>query len=231
MSPGNMLPDGKVLTTWNESEAELYDPGTARFRLTQGWVNDYYGVYTATLLTTGKVLITTETNTELYDPKAETFAVTGAPPLHSTATLLGDGTVLLTGACQGLRNPFSAGAQLCDPNSGMFIDTRGRTTPRASHTATLLRDGTALLAGGVDSASFDSVPMATAEIYTPVVTRPAPAILWAARRASGNSARYDAAAGFTGEPGRRWGGPGDLCYWTDRGRQDSASRLRRRPGG
>ncbi len=79
-----LLPDGKVLTNWNESEAELYDPRTASFHLTRGVVNDYYGVYTATLLTTGKVLITTETNTELYDPKTEAFSVTGAPPLYST---------------------------------------------------------------------------------------------------------------------------------------------------
>jgi hypothetical protein len=174
-----LLPDGKVLTTWNESEAELYDPGTASFRLTQGWVNDYYGVYTATLLTTGKVLITTETNTELYDPKTETFAVTGAPPPYSIATLLSDGTVLFTGGCQGLCDPFRAGAQFYDPTSGKFTATGGLTTPRYGHTATLLRDGTVLIAGGVKAGVFDSVPIATAEIFTPVVTAPAPAILQA----------------------------------------------------
>ena len=150
-----LLPDGKVLTTWDESEAELYDPDTASFRLTRGWVNDPYGPYTATLLTTGRVLITTETDTELYDPKTETFAVTGAAPLDSTATLLSDGTVLFTGGCQGLCDPFSAGAEFYDPNSGTFAATTGRTTPRYSHTATLLPNGTVLIAGGVKAGVFD----------------------------------------------------------------------------
>jgi Kelch motif len=175
-----LLPDGKVLTTWNESEAELYDPDTASFRLTQGWVNDYDGVYTATLLTTGKVLITTETNTELYDPKTETFAVTGAPPTYSIAALLSDGTVLFTGGCQGLCDPLKAGAEFYDPTSGKFTATGGLTTPRYGHTATLLRDGTVVIAGGVKASFLDSVPIATAEIYTPVVTRSAPVILQAA---------------------------------------------------
>jgi hypothetical protein len=148
--------------------------------LTQGWVNDYYGVYTATLLTTGKVLITTETNTELYDPKTETFAVTGAPPPYSIAALLSDGTVLFTGGCQGLCDPFRAGAEFYDPTSGKFTATGGLTTPRYGHAATLLRDGTVLIAGGVKTGVFDGIPIARAEIYTPVVTGPALAILQAA---------------------------------------------------
>jgi hypothetical protein len=168
------------LTTWDAPEAELYDPDTVGFRLTRGRVNNPYGPYTATLLTAGRVLITTENDTELYDPRTDTFAVTGAPPLYSTATPLSDGAVLCTGACQGSCDPFKAGAEFYDPNSGTFIATRGRTTPRFSHTATLLRDGTVLIAGGVKAGVFDGTPIATAEIYTPVVTSPAPAILQAA---------------------------------------------------
>ncbi len=175
-----LLPDGRVLTTWDEPEAELYDPDTASFRLARGSVNDYYGPYTATLLTAGKVLITTETDTELYDPQAETFAVTGGPPLYSTATPLSDGAVLFTGGCQGSCDPSSAGAEFYDPTFGTFTATRGRTTPRSSHTATLLPDGTVLIAGGIKAGVFDGIPIPTAEIYTPLVTRPAPAILWAA---------------------------------------------------
>jgi hypothetical protein len=179
-----LLPDGKVLTTWNESEAELYEPETASFHPTRGLVNDPYGTWTATLLIAGKVLITTETNTEIYDPKAETFAVTGAPPLYDTATLLSDGTVIFTGGCLPSCDPFSAGAQLYDPTAGTFTDTTGKTAPRAWHTATLLRDGTVLVAGGVKAGVINGLtyglPIATAEVYTPAVIRPAPAILQAA---------------------------------------------------
>jgi hypothetical protein len=175
-----LLPDGKVLTTWDTPEAELYDPDTASFRLTRGRGYDPYGPYTATLLTTGRVLLSTETDTELYDPKTETFAVTGAPPPYSTATLLSDGAVLFTGGCQGSCGPFSAGAEFYDPNSGMFTTTSNRTMPRSSHTATLLPDGTVLIAGGVKAGVFDGIPIDAAEIYTPVATGAAPAILQAA---------------------------------------------------
>lgn len=172
-----LLPDGKVLTTWDTPEAELYDPDTASFRLTRGLVNDPYGPWTATLLTTGKVLITTETTAELYDPKTETFAVTDAPPPYNTATLLSDGTVLLTGGCHtSTCDAFNAAAQLYDPNSATFSATGGMMTSRSMHTATMLRDGTVLIAGGVVSVSH-LVPIASAEIYTPSATRPAPAIL------------------------------------------------------
>jgi uncharacterized protein (TIGR03437 family) len=43
-----------------------------------------------------------------------------------------------------------------------------------------LRNGTVLITGGVKAGIFDGIPIPTAEIYTPLVTRPAPAILWAA---------------------------------------------------
>jgi hypothetical protein len=172
-----LLPDGKVLTTWDAPQAELYDPQTSSFRLTRGSVNDFYGPYTATLLTTGKVLITTETDTEIYDPETETFAVADAPPLYTAATLLSDGTVLFSGGCHtSACDSFNAAAELYAPNSGKFSATGGMTTPRSMHTATLLRDGTVLIAGGVVGISH-LLPIATAEVYTPSATRDAPAIL------------------------------------------------------
>ena len=172
------LPDGKVLTTWDDApQAELYDPDTASFRLTRGWMSNDYGPWTATLLTTGKVLITGETAAELYDPKTETFAVTGAPPFYHTATLLPDGTVLLVGGCHDSScDSFSAGAELFDPNSGTFTVKGGMTPPRSWHTATLLRDGTVLIAGGVVSVS-GWVPIAAAEIYHPSVAMAPPVLL------------------------------------------------------
>ena len=166
-----LLPNGKVLTLWDTPEAELFDPETASFRLTSGLMNDPYGPYTATLLTTGKVLITTETDTELYDPETETFAVTNAPPLYNTATLLSEGAVLFTGGCYTSScDSFDAAADLYAPDSGTFTATGRMTLPRSWHTATLLRDGTVLIAGGVASVS-SPVPIASAEIYTPILPK------------------------------------------------------------
>ena len=57
----------------------------------------------------------------------------------TTATLLADGKVLVTG---------SHGAELYDPDSGNWTATGKMITPRYNHTATLLPDGRVLVAGG-----------------------------------------------------------------------------------
>ena len=82
-----------------------------------------------------------------------------------TATLLSDGTVLVTG---GLT------AELFDPNSGSFTPTTGSMgTSRADHTATLLKDGTVLIAGGAFVRLLNGIrnrvlaSIASAELYDP----------------------------------------------------------------
>ena len=115
-----LLQDGRVLMVggvrsqdggfnWvSLSDAEIYDPVTGTFSLT-GSLNDARYDHTATLLPSGKVLITggfstqrldTLASAELYDPATGVFTRTGSMSVQRSgpvATLLLDGHVLITG--------------------------------------------------------------------------------------------------------------------------------------
>jgi hypothetical protein len=103
---------GKVLLAGGNSAnavAELYDPGLGTFSTT-GAMGSTRQRHTATLLSDGTVLIAGGSEfdanvdilgaAEIFDPNTGTFAGTGGlltPRIEHTATLLKDGTVLLTG--------------------------------------------------------------------------------------------------------------------------------------
>ena len=78
-----------------------------------------------------------------------------------SATLLPDGTVLVTGGGGGGAER-TASAELYDPGSGSWTATGNMIRARSGHTATLLPDGRVLVAGG--AADPD---LATAELYDP----------------------------------------------------------------
>jgi hypothetical protein len=173
--------------------AQLYDPVSGTFSVTGAMADPDHS--TATLLMNGKVLfaggvsVGRSLTAELYDPAAGTFAFTGnmaSRRVWQTATLLPDGTALIAGgetdSCTGNFCGFAgsvASAELYDPLSGTFRPTGSMTVPRGVHTATLLDDGRVLIAGGVYyggiGAFFGS--LASAELYTPPVLMPAPALL------------------------------------------------------
>jgi len=82
-----------------------------------------------------------------------------------TATLLGNGKVLMTGGEDAGATAF-ASAELYDPSTGMFTPTTGSmTAPRVGHTATLLSNGKVLLTGGATDAS--ETALSSAELYDP----------------------------------------------------------------
>jgi hypothetical protein len=154
----NLLPNGKVLITggfvkWPTlADAELYDPATGTFAVT----GDYIGGGTvcdfcppATLLSDGMVLFPAVQPAQLYDPVAGAFNVIGAMIFnaHTTATLLRNDKVLLTGG-ESDSVGRAALAELYDPSTGTFSSTSNMTSRRAWHSATLLPDGTVLIAGG-----------------------------------------------------------------------------------
>jgi large repetitive protein len=168
-----LLANGKVLIAAGSdrrdtyepiAKAELYDPSTGIFTPTGSMITAQR-TGPATLLADGKVLIAGEASAELYDPATGTFALTGAyadptPILWRTATMLLDGTVLLTG-CVG---PCTAGAtEVFDPKSGTF----SRTGPMKGwinvNTATLLMNGKVLIVGNEENDGF----LADAEVYDP----------------------------------------------------------------
>lgn len=121
----DLLPNGKVLIAGGQrssnggvilNNAELYDPTTQTFEALTSTMTSIRAGHTATLLSTGKVLLTggydflsstnpptanTLNSMELYDPTAQTFtAITATmetPRTFHEATALADGTVLLTG--------------------------------------------------------------------------------------------------------------------------------------
>jgi hypothetical protein len=171
-----LLQDGRVLIVggtrledhgWiSLSDAEIYDPVTGTFSLT-GSLNDARYYHTATLLPSGKVLITGGVGTlgdlasaELYDPATGVFTRTGRMSVERggpVATLLLDGHILITGDQQT--------PELYDPATGSFQLTGSMLVRRVWHTATLLRDGTVLIAGGYNTAGIAEIQ---SEIYDPV---------------------------------------------------------------
>jgi len=190
-APATLLQDGKVLIS-SESAAELYDPVSNSFSLTAsmtalgddgGEPTSIYG-RTATLLPNGNVLVTGGSpieydtddydllsSAELYVPSSGTFMSTGnmaLPRRSHAATLLADGTVLITGGGIDGFDHTSPIAELYDPITGMFSQAGSMESGRLNHQATLLQDGRVLITGG---SSFDTYPNqgvpASAEIYTP----------------------------------------------------------------
>ena len=189
-APATLLADGRVLIS-SESAAELYDPVSNSFSLTASMTALAEGVRptniygrTATLLPNGNVLVTGGlpayydtafysllSSAELYVPSSGTFALTGdmaLPRRSHAATLLADGTVLITGGGIDNFDNTSPIAELYDPITGMFSLTGRLNSGRRDHQATLLQDGRVLITGGTVSNVYpnESV-LASAEIYTP----------------------------------------------------------------
>ena len=133
--------------------------------------------HTATLLSTGKVLVAGGTDgsgmalasAELYDPTTGTFSATGSMATarhHFAATLLCDLTappcndkrVLVTGGLDVNGNPLMS-AEIYDSTTGTFAPTTGiMQFVHAVHTGTLLPNGKVLIAGWGP---------ATAELFDP----------------------------------------------------------------
>jgi hypothetical protein len=177
-----LLADGTVLVAGGSGAlasalrtAELYNPRTGTFSPT-GSMSTARSGETATLLPDGRALIagglglvqnysaTALASAELYDPATGIFSQTGSMTtgrVEPTATLLGDGHVLIAGG-DGSKGPLES-AELYDPRSGSFSPTGSMTTPRSFQTATRLADGQVLIAGGHDA----NASLASAELYDP----------------------------------------------------------------
>jgi len=112
---------------------------------------------------------TTAPTTPVSEARAPGFAASGSMVSPSrgyhTATLLGDGQVLVAGGqtvAEGSGSYFSS-AELYDPATGTFSSTGPMAEARESDTATLLRDGRVLIVGGQNDRS-----LASAEIFDPI---------------------------------------------------------------
>jgi large repetitive protein len=184
-----MLPNGDVLIVGGGEGpdlvdgfsvvggAELLDHATGTF-VSAG--TESRDLHTATLLQNGKVLLVggetgwtgippspiVTASADLYDPATGVFQATGDMTTgreSHTATLLGDGRVLVTGGArlQGTTWETLQTAEIYDPASGTFSSTGSMVNARSFHTATLLSNGNVLVTGG-------NVGGVTAELYDPV---------------------------------------------------------------
>ena len=145
--------------------------------------------HTATLLKDGKVLVvggmhwatmpgctircslqlSALASAELYDPATGKFTRTGSmsvPRVFHTATLLGNGKVLVAGGDN--RSTTYATAELYDPATRVFtLIGNNMTTKRSAHTATRLANGKVLIAGGGGNVGA----LSTAEIFDPATEK------------------------------------------------------------
>ena len=134
--------------------------------------------HTATVLSTGKVLVaggtngsTTYATAELYDRTTGTWAatgsMTGARQLHTAVQLnissnpTTSGKVLVAGGKNGSTSLNTA--QLYSPSAGTWVAATNLNAARHQHTATLLPSGKVLVTGGLNG----TTTLATAATYDP----------------------------------------------------------------
>ena len=182
-----LLPNGKVLVTGGNistasptfgltNSAELFDPATGTWAITDS-LNTGRTNHTATLLTSGKVLVTggwdgssSIASAELYDPETENWSSTGnlnAPRCMHTATLLQSGKVLVAGGTDdGDLFVTLASAELYDPVTATWSSTGRLGEPRVLHTATLLQNGKVLVVGGYGGYLYG--PSDSEALYDPI---------------------------------------------------------------
>ncbi len=82
-----------------------------------------------------------------------------------TATLLGDGTVLVAGGEHptGTNTTYLKNVDLFDPTTNTFAATGSMTAARSHHAAASLSDGTVLVAGGLNTTGA----LASSEVFDP----------------------------------------------------------------
>jgi N-acetylneuraminic acid mutarotase len=127
-------------------------------------------LHTATLLSSGKVLVTGGAgasgdlaSAEVYNPVTNSWSPAGSmASVRSwhTATLLKSGKVLVTGGYRS-GSPLAT-TEVYDPATNSWSSAASMASSRSEHTATLLPSGKVLVAGG-----YNGSYLATAEVYDP----------------------------------------------------------------
>jgi hypothetical protein len=178
-----LLPNGKVLVVggWNANysgfanaygTADLYDPLTGAWNATNHVANARSG-HTATLLPSGKVMVTGGNNngapfnplafalnsTEVYDPSTGTWTFgnsMGVRRYGHTATVLPSGSILIAGG--DTSAPWSGfvvpSTEVYNPATGVWAPSTAMAIARYKHSATLLASGRVLIAGGWDGYGY-----------------------------------------------------------------------------
>jgi hypothetical protein len=170
-----LLSDGRVLVAPDDptggqgtvaEHPQIYDPKTTRFTSTDRFFSTGTSAYTATLLESGKVLVTGGSQCDPYCVPTKTAELLDPATGHVTSTgemwdgrnmhvavRLRDGRVLVAG---GDRR---ASAEIYDPTKGTFSRTGEMAVARAGAMAFLLPGGQVLIVGGSDYASGTESPI------------------------------------------------------------------------
>jgi N-acetylneuraminic acid mutarotase len=144
-------------------------------------------IHTATLLSSGKVLVTggrgasnSLASAEMYTPATSSWSSAGSMAIardNHTATLLPSGKVLVVG---GYNNgSFLASTEVYDPATHSWSSAGTMAAARGEHTATLLNSGKVLVVGG-----YNGSVLTSAELYDPATNSWSPAGFLTTRRAA-----------------------------------------------
>jgi hypothetical protein len=160
--------------------AELYEPRTDRWRAAASPPTGFSPGDTATRLRNGQVLVTglqglaQQPASELYNPNNDTWHEArnfAGPRRFQTATLLGNGDVLLVGG-DGCALCKRMPSEIYRTPEGRWGTTGRLRHGRFFHTAALLPDGRVLVAGGEGCGRGDRPGICrSAELYNPATGR------------------------------------------------------------
>ncbi|MDH5388643.1 MAG: hypothetical protein OEY06_09355 [Gammaproteobacteria bacterium] len=180
LNDGTILVAGGISSDVVSPAAYLYDP-VAKTWTPTGSLNTQRAFHSATLLSDGKVLVAGGSTTqfvssqtltaEIYDPAASTWSTTGDLTIKRsshTATLLQDGSVLITGGWTGGTAPVTS-AEIYNPVAGTWAATGSMSGARTGHTMNTLIDGKVLVAGGFNVVATNNVYLQHAETYNPAM--------------------------------------------------------------
>lgn len=148
---GILLADGRILIMprYHDFPVEIYDPHSARF-VSLAKIPWLPPITTANLLQSGRIFVTTQQHSALFDPAAGAFTSVVAMEetrKNHTSTLLKDGHVLIVGGSTG-NNELTGRNLIYHPSSNGFTEAGRLQVDRWGHTAVLLHDGRVLILGG-----------------------------------------------------------------------------------
>jgi N-acetylneuraminic acid mutarotase len=187
------LQNGEVLVAGGEGDggallgtAEVYNPATGTWAATGPLASAFGAGATATLLPNGTVLVAggcctpavgpgALASAQIYNPATNSWTGTGSMSIgryYATATLLGNGTVLVVGGDNIVPNMMSGmgdepltSAEIYNPATGSWQSAGNTATGHVHATASLLPSGQVLVVGG--AASGCCVAVTGADLYTP----------------------------------------------------------------
>jgi N-acetylneuraminic acid mutarotase len=188
-----LLQNGEVLVVGGMNDtnsdlgtAEVYNPATGTWAATGSMASTPGAGATATLLPNGTVLVAggcctpaagpgALASAQIYNPATNAWTATGSMSTgryYATATLLGNGTVLVVGGDNivpdmnsGMGSSPLTSAEIYNPATGSWQSAGNTATGHVWATASLLPSGQVLVAGGSLSGCCGGVT--GADLYTP----------------------------------------------------------------